>query len=234
MKRRLLTSKVAQCSATEKMLQNINTDMYEAIPYPSIDAASKTLTIHSFTRNQQHSPLLRLPAELRNQIYTLLFSSLPILICFTTSYATRPIDPCPFPISKPRRWSHMHYSRLRLSLTEVCRQTYAETRLLPFALNTFTGYPEAMLSAFPGRLYRAQLDSITTVHLTVQSRDIGGDGNGCVRTKRVYLSWDLCSALRVMRVLSGLRTIRVVWDDGPLHTDVWERFREELTKKVVG
>lgn len=195
---------------------------------------SWTLTNNSFTRTQHNSPLLCLPAELRNTIYTFLFSSLPILICFATSHVTRLIDSCPIALSKRRRWSHMHYSRLLLSLTEACWQTYAETRLLPFVLNTFTGYPEALVSGFPGRLYRDQFECISTVQLVVESRDISREEHGRVRGERVGLSPDMCMVLEGLRSLTGLRTLRVVWEGDISDIGLWEQFRNELPEKVAG
>jgi hypothetical protein len=69
---------------------------------------------HSTERNQELSPLLRLPGEIRNRIffYAIGNDTLPI-----------PSDHTPPDLSKGR------------ILSKVCRQLHAETRLLPYAVN---------------------------------------------------------------------------------------------------
>ncbi|KAH9873443.1 hypothetical protein IAQ61_004066 [Plenodomus lingam] len=124
--------------------------------------------------HQPNSPLLHLPAELRNKIYTLIFHTLPILVCFATSHASRPVDHCPASRTVKRRYSHVHYSRVDLALLQTCRWIYFEARLLPFLLNTFKGFPEAMVAAFPGRLYHAQWSCVTRIELTVAKTDVEG------------------------------------------------------------
>ncbi|KAF2634664.1 hypothetical protein P280DRAFT_538339 [Massarina eburnea CBS 473.64] len=69
--------------------------------------------------NQIHSPLLRLPGEIRNEIYKFALGG----ICFLAN-----------PISNSYKTPPNF-----LALTRVCQQTYSETSLLPFTLNTFQG-----------------------------------------------------------------------------------------------
>ncbi|KAI4647677.1 hypothetical protein J4E93_004087 [Alternaria ventricosa] len=73
------------------------------------------------------SPLLSLPAELRNQIFALALTQPTIEIFWCTP-----------------RWKFKfhedcrpHYVRQPLNLLFVCRQTHAETATLPYKLNTF-------------------------------------------------------------------------------------------------
>ncbi|KAH7086856.1 hypothetical protein FB567DRAFT_526366 [Paraphoma chrysanthemicola] len=78
-------------------------------------------------RNQLESPLLRLPAELRNEICKLVLGN--------TEISFLPWVPLPWGL-----FIH-HYGRYYgtyvLSLTQVCRQLHQETQLLPFQLNNF-------------------------------------------------------------------------------------------------
>jgi hypothetical protein len=68
-------------------------------------------------RNATSSPLLRLPPEIRNMIYTLILDVNTVMVAH----------------------AGLVRSRLETSLTflRVCRQMHAEAALLPYALNTF-------------------------------------------------------------------------------------------------
>jgi hypothetical protein len=85
-------------------------------------------------RNKQDSPLLCLPAELRNRIYELALGGLRLQV---------------FNIRNGTKDYHSHYIAARdeephsrckelhrlTALTLVCRQLYTETNILPFRLN---------------------------------------------------------------------------------------------------
>ena len=60
------------------------------------------------------------------------------------------------------------FSRSNLSLLGACCQIFAETRLLPFILNTFGGYPEHILDAFAS-LTVEQAGTIKTMFLYVDA-----------------------------------------------------------------
>ncbi|KAH9879390.1 hypothetical protein J1614_002830 [Plenodomus biglobosus] len=179
--------------------------------------------------NQQNSPLLRLPAEIRNRIYSFVFCTEPILICFVTSYATRAVDKCPIPTSIRRRPSHIHYSRLNLALIETCRQAYFECRLLPFLLNTFEGFPEAILAAFPGRLYNLQLTSITRIELTIGMTDIAG---GAFGPRGQRWSRNMNAALDSISRFPQLRNLRVTLDSGYSIDTFWKQFTEAVEEAL--
>ena len=70
-------------------------------------------------RNATSSPLLRLPPEIRNMIYTLIIDV--VTVVFT----------------KARLGRGRHPIQDGLALLRVCRQIHAEAALLPYALNTF-------------------------------------------------------------------------------------------------
>ncbi|KAI8940192.1 hypothetical protein NX059_003898 [Plenodomus lindquistii] len=102
-------------------------------------------------RNQKTSPLLRLPAELRNNIYQLVFEGRSIA-------STRDdFQPCVTLGRTPLR-------TLNISLLFTCRQTYSETRLIPFAVNPMIGFLDLPLGLI-GSLTGGQIDALSTVHL---------------------------------------------------------------------
>jgi hypothetical protein len=70
-------------------------------------------------RNATSSPLLRLPPEIRNMIYTLI------------------IDVNTVVFTKAGLGRGRHPIQDGLALLRVCRQIHAEAALLPYALNTF-------------------------------------------------------------------------------------------------
>ncbi|KAF1932006.1 uncharacterized protein M421DRAFT_416734 [Didymella exigua CBS 183.55] len=94
------------------------------LPDGLLDATPRTEHCVSISiRNSRESPLLRLPAELRIKIWAYLLAYRHVLKQF------------------PSRWrpgSGSSASTIRLDILRVCRQTYTETALLPFTLNSFT------------------------------------------------------------------------------------------------
>jgi len=86
-----------------------------------------TLTLPLSTQRNAKSPLLSLPAEVRNQIFVLALTQPTIEIFW----------------SHPRWKFKFHedcrpgYGRRQLNLLFVCRQTHAETATLPYKLNSF-------------------------------------------------------------------------------------------------
>lgn len=91
--------------------------------------------IHSTAQNQIKSPLLRLPAEICNQIYEYVLSDASIYAC--SNYICRVATD-----STSSRWgvsSHAHFPRHLLHLLEVCQQIHSEARLLLFNINCLAG-----------------------------------------------------------------------------------------------
>ncbi|KAI4957604.1 hypothetical protein J4E86_004743 [Alternaria arbusti] len=98
------------------------------------------------TRNQRELAFLRLPVEIRNQIYAyaLRHTKIPK---FSGPYEIDVIRCLPLPAD--------------LWLLAVSRQIHAETRLLPFKLNAFQMLPKD-IGIFVNKLSNAQRDAITT------------------------------------------------------------------------
>jgi hypothetical protein len=112
----------------------------------------------STKHNDPVSPLLRLPAELRNQIY---------------EYALTSTEPLAFswkksPLEKKKRRNGIQLSSGAppgLALLFVCRKTHYETVLLPFVFNTVQCRSLAVLERLRNRLSPDQRRAITKLRL---------------------------------------------------------------------
>ncbi|KAF1959435.1 hypothetical protein CC80DRAFT_545818 [Byssothecium circinans] len=82
--------------------------------------------------NQLHSPLLRLPGEIRNKIYEYALGGLRFE---KKGYGTTRVYAIEHPGNS--KIAHRSVASMALSLTKVCRQVHAETALLPYQLNAF-------------------------------------------------------------------------------------------------
>ncbi|KAI8939956.1 hypothetical protein NX059_003682 [Plenodomus lindquistii] len=111
--------------------------------------------------NQQASPLLRLPGEIRNSIYSLVLGGITIEVgnpCTCGENCTS------FDVSI---WAHEAPcgSRVHLDLITdillVSRQVYSETKLLLFKLNKISIFCEDLVS-FRRHISRAQWNAIAT------------------------------------------------------------------------
>ncbi|KAF2830942.1 hypothetical protein CC86DRAFT_462965 [Ophiobolus disseminans] len=100
--------------------------------------------------NQTSSPLLRLPTELRNAIYTHMIGTIIL-------------TPGLMSIKDPRLI-------IELSLLRTCRQTHRETALLPFQLNTFGSVLPGMEHFF-AKLNAQQRNAVQRVRLSLYLRD---------------------------------------------------------------
>ncbi|KAH7399514.1 hypothetical protein BKA66DRAFT_565585 [Pyrenochaeta sp. MPI-SDFR-AT-0127] len=101
-------------------------------------------------QNQRESPLLRLPPEIRNQIFEIVLGGRVFELegpsCENPNFVER--------------------SQHVLALLAVCRQIYAETSLLPFKLNTFSAWNFSKLNDCLNRMMKqAHVDLITYIQL---------------------------------------------------------------------
>jgi hypothetical protein len=107
------------------------------------------LTFSSSTeRNDRESPLLRLPAETRNQIYESALSN--------PTYE--------FGLEGRGRASNPNFEPHRLGLLRTCRRLYHDTRLLPFNLNEFQFDWSLTLRSFHDILTVAQRHAVRRVN----------------------------------------------------------------------
>ncbi|EUC37455.1 hypothetical protein COCCADRAFT_33364 [Bipolaris zeicola 26-R-13] len=165
-----------------------------------------------YERNQESSPLLHLPAELRVKIYNYVFDADSI----SPKYETQ----------DHRTWE---YPRSNLSLIQTCRQTWAETRLLPFTRSVFSGYSEHVIEMLCKNLTRSQANAISRVSLLVDAFAIYRDGkiphSGLKPWIIVELS-DLCT-------FEGLKELELVWfgsEIEPVQVALHEQVTEVLER----
>ncbi|KAI4651713.1 uncharacterized protein J4E79_009194 [Alternaria viburni] len=141
------------------------------------------------TRNQRESAFLRLPGEIRNQIYAYVFRDTTIPK-FSQMFKADLERRLPVPAD--------------LRLLTVSRQVYAETRLLPFKLYAFQILPRG-ISTFINRLSNEQRDAITTFRVTRRAFEFP---SGVVPvTDRHPVQNDALAALRTLETMRGLQRI---------------------------
>ena len=120
-------------------------------------------------RNTEQSPLLRLPAEIRNLIFHYVLGGQKVAI-HSPSYYRPHESECKgesdFAISEfkdPYIILERSRSVRPVDLLKTCRQIYAETVLLPFALNTFSYSSEIEVLDIKNKIFEAQRHAITAV-----------------------------------------------------------------------
>jgi len=114
-------------------------------------------------RNQRESPLLRLPAELRNQIYVYVLGGHEIRTESRPHGYNMSSHP-PIQLSSHNKddWNRPHHF---LALTATSRQLRSETTWLPFKLNTFRAHHNRGFKHFLWTLTFQQRDAIRTIRL---------------------------------------------------------------------
>ncbi|KAI4613401.1 uncharacterized protein J4E87_009868 [Alternaria ethzedia] len=119
------------------------------------------------TLNAVSSPLLRLPAELRNMIFAYVYTGMIYKFDDFESFETKPSDQ--YRRMASGRWLEQQTSD-KLPLT--CRQMHAETALLPYSLSTFLFEAELLvfrglknLKRFLGRRTSEQINAMANVEL---------------------------------------------------------------------
>jgi len=130
--------------------------------------------VSSSRQNQLQSPLLRLPAELRNQVYNYALSDWNIRI-FYQEYSMKPVKHMSA-ICRPtyNTGSWIPTNKAILSLPSVCRQLNMETKLLPFTLNNEFGLETTRcLEKFIERLGHERRSLIANVRLEVSDQTTG-------------------------------------------------------------
>ena len=100
-----------------------------------------SLMPYSTIENQRSSPLLRLPGELRNQIYEYALSGWQIQMAYSRAIYGQQAVYCRRIGETEDDWTGwIEATQAITALPVTCRQLCAETQLLPFTLdNEFTG-----------------------------------------------------------------------------------------------
>ena len=140
--------------------------------------------------NPPTSPLLRLPAELRNLIYSYIFSH-------------QTFQPGSDPWGE--RINDTNRAPIVLALLRVNRQLHAETRFLPYQNFTFAFASSLGLDEFVARRSQEQLDFIQSVQIK---------SYGCVRMLQDEKLWEL-EQFRSLARMPALKHIDVgMFTDG--------------------
>lgn len=134
--------------------------------------------------NQSKSPFLRLPEEVRTQIYTYILGGQTICIGYETYRQRETAGKLPTVVPS-FRYACAVYNKRNVNpfgsqlpfvsvvykytpLNNICRQLYCETATLPFALNTLAFSTHNVMFNFlyrEQRLSREQRDAITSITL---------------------------------------------------------------------
>jgi hypothetical protein len=142
--------------------------------------------------NQRQSPLLRLPAELRNRIYEYTLGGNTILINPWFGKPRFRITVC-----DETSWEH---PGCLVALTAVCRQIHAEARFVPFELNCFHSHAEYASSAFWVHLTPDQKNHIRSVILKIDRKKF------CLRCSWIEAGLDL-NEVRALQSLGTLQNL---------------------------
>jgi hypothetical protein len=186
--------------------------------------------IFNTLQNQANSPLLRLPAEIRNKICSYVLRDGCIRVC-TERWSKSGCRPC-----RSKVFSHAHFTIRLLRLLETCQQIYAEARLLVFSLNPLIGGYFGGIDGFltDNSLDPSQEAAITTlVAWSIIAFDCRGEG--CMHEKDLdYLG----GILKRLTRLPGLGKIVVrFWGYDKADSVLGEcgvRARQETEKAVNG
>jgi hypothetical protein len=124
---------------------------------PIVDSSSNSLTISRTLHNSTASLLLRLPGELRNQIYTYVFTDPRMFSSVSCASAMDVFGNC---IDGPH-----------LGLLATCRSIHAEAHMLPLKLNVFSFDTLVAFKDIVLRLTPSQREHITEVMIAEPSRE---------------------------------------------------------------
>ncbi|KAF1959409.1 hypothetical protein CC80DRAFT_326837 [Byssothecium circinans] len=145
-------------------------------------------------RNQRESPLLRLPAELRNEIY--------VYVLHSGYYHMSNIRCQRKPTQPPKA----------LALLCTSRQIHAEAILLPISQGTlaFNSLNDVQLLRHWPRKQKAAITSIelVTYGAVAWAKNFTGQESGQVVVNRIIMKSDL--GLPVLETLDGLKTVTLV------------------------
>jgi hypothetical protein len=113
---------------------------------------------------------LRLPAELRNEIYKYALGGVEMVLFEGATPGTHFAVPSKFVLALGTHGATPEPVAHGLALTQVCRQLYAETRLLTFQLNDFYGSFLA-LEIWTKELNSEQVSAIRRLNLHIYWED---------------------------------------------------------------
>lgn len=170
--------------------------VFEYTPVTSPTQTDITRTL----RNQRECPLLRLPAELRNQIYTYVPGGHEIRTeSLPWGFTTPGHHPIQLSSHNNGIWTRPHHF---LALTVTSRQLRSETEFLPFRLNCFQAHHNRGFQHFLGTLSQRQRNAIRTIRLIKLNHYYT---HGCSRSAAGFL-FDCRLSLNSLEKLINERT----------------------------
>jgi hypothetical protein len=122
------------------------------------------MTQHSEELNEHASPLLRLPGELRNHVYSYVFEG--SVLHFVTRSPTR---------ARFLDIKLQQSAPLEVSLSSVCRKLRRGAVLLPFNLSAVSCQALGICEKLALLLTKPQLRAITSFRITVYQHHLGPD-----------------------------------------------------------
>jgi hypothetical protein len=145
-----------------KYLEALQYPQYQKrdVNHPSRSDLCQILSCCSTPRNQTDSPLLRLPRELRDEIYKYAIGGNQITVCHPDAYYPRFIVRAGAyneGSATMAKWKEL----FDLSLT--CRQLNAETKDLPYKLSVWANYLGKEFGDFLSQLKQSKKQAITTI-----------------------------------------------------------------------
>lgn len=180
--------------------------------------------------------MLRLPAEMRNKVYKVVFGGLELrFIRFETSSDNGQLYSNIHLACRRPEDTGWHWADDAFALTRVCRQVYSESRLIPWSTNVpvkvgaIRPINSAMLNFFSCNQQRA--DAITSIHVSIHNTDLTRD-----RTSRHWpivtgVEQSLISFLRLALGMASLRRL-VMEYTGFAGSGRWNSFSADLIDEI--
>jgi hypothetical protein len=192
----------------------------------SVDRSSLTISPAALTkvttlRNQRQSPLLRLPAELRNKVYAYVLGGREIELC---GYQR-----CQICNQAPYRDAISHYPRNLLNLLHACRQCHSEARLLPFSSSTFIALPDEVNYIISRHFSHAQTHAIEAIGLQLYANIWN---SYMLEHVPRQLHSILENSLKSLERMPRLNSLSILWVGSVPELEDQKRFKEKVLMVV--
>ncbi|KAF2831046.1 hypothetical protein CC86DRAFT_377964 [Ophiobolus disseminans] len=166
-------------------------------------------------QNQRDSPLLRLPAKLRNHINGYVLGGNQVYIECNPAYCSWENLKKPYIRISTRNYSRhkddfaWHRPKHLFGLLQVCRQVHAEAKELPFTSNSFWGTVTSLSAALRVHILPlVEARHINNVRILLDAVDVD-ISTGLTGTTFDGLSRPLITLVHLLRQPTGLRLIQV-------------------------
>jgi hypothetical protein len=176
------------------------------------------LTPGSTARNRVQSPLLRLPGEIRNQIYGHAFAGKMISLAYRGSFYLYDAE------SEKRETYTLNEL---VGATTTCHQVRSETTVLPFRYNEFESLRQA-LPKFLSKLQKEQRNAMVSVKVHIGALDDHPDD---VIDHPDHIIDDLVWAMG-LHTMRGLKRLRIELAPGRWEHQIKKTLSEILAQDV--